>query len=61
MYRDLISEIEGIEVNGRTWYYQQFNGWDGNLKTVNLYDEDGCLIAEFQSMEELEDFVSGVQ
>ena len=61
MYRDLISEVVKITANGRKWYYQQFNKWDGNLKCVNLYDEDGEFVCEFQSMEELKAFVEGVQ
>lgn len=59
MYRDLVSEVEKIQANGKVWYYQQFNRWDGNLKAVTLYDDNGDYVSEFQSMEELEKFVTG--
>lgn len=61
MYRDIIEEPIQFTVNGRDWWRQQFNGWDGNLKAVRLYDEDGNFVSEFESMEELKYFVEGVQ
>ena len=59
MYRDLVGEVEKIQANGKVWYYQQINRWDGNLKAVILYDDNGDYVSEFQSMEELEKFVTG--
>lgn len=61
MYRDLISAPEQIEAAGRKWWLQQFNKWDGSFEAVNLYDEDGDFVAEFESMEELQDFLSKIQ
>lgn len=57
MYRDIIGEPIKIEVNGQSWWYQEFNGWDGNLKSVILYDADGEPVAEFPDFAELEEFV----
>ena len=59
MYRDLVSKVEKIQANGKVWYYQQVNRWDGNLKAVTLYDDNGDYVSEFHSMEELEKFVTG--
>ena len=58
MYRDFVEEPVRIEVNGTTWWYQKFNGWDGKLKSVVLYDAEGWHVCDFPSFEELEDFVS---
>lgn len=61
MYRDIIEEPVRFRVNGRDWWYQQFNKWDGNLEAVNLYDEDGVFVCEFESLDELMYFVKGVK
>lgn len=61
MYRDLVGEVTKFTASGRKWYYQQFFSIGGNLKAVNLYDEDGEFICEFKSMEEMKNFVEGVQ
>ena len=61
MYRDLIGEVTKIKVNGINWFYQQFCKPDGNLKCIRLYDEDGDFVSEFKSVNELYDFVEGVQ
>ena len=61
MDRDIIEEPVMFREKGRDWWYQQFNGWDGNLKAVNLYDEDGVFVCEFDSLEELMYFVKGVK
>ena len=61
MYRDLIEAPEQIRVNGIDWWIQQFNGWDGNLRSVMLYTEDGDYIGEFDSMESLVEFVAGIK
>ena len=61
MYRDLIGEVTKITENGINWYYQQFCKLDGNLDCVRLYDMDGDFVAEFKSMEELGEFIKGVQ
>ena len=61
MYRDLVGKPEKIEANNKTWYFQQFCGWNGNLKAVNLYDEDGDFVCEFRSVEEMNDFIGGIQ
>ena len=61
MYRDLVGEVVKFIANGKKWYYQQFCGIDGMLKHVNLYDEVGNFVVEFDSMEELKEFVEGVK
>ena len=61
MYRDLISAPEQIETAGKTWWTQMFCKWSGELEAVKLYDEDGNFVAEFESMEELQDFLSVIQ
>lgn len=60
MWRDLIEAPEQITVNGFTWWIQQFNKVTGEVDAVNLYDEDGNFICEFESVEELTEFVEGV-
>jgi hypothetical protein len=47
MYRDLIEAPERVTVNGREFWYQQFNTLSGSLEAVRLYAEDGAFIAEF--------------
>lgn len=61
MYRDLISAPEKIEAAGAIWWTQQFNKWDGTLDSVLLYDQDGNLVAEFESVEEVYEFLSKIQ
>ena len=61
MYRDLIGAPEQIEAAGKMWWTQMFCGWNGELEAVNLYDEDGDFVAEFESMGELDEFLKGVQ
>lgn len=61
MYRDLISAPEQIEAAGARWWIQQFCKMDGSLDAVMLYDQDGDPVGEFQSMSDLEDFLSGIQ
>lgn len=61
MYRDIIEEPVKIEIDGSTFYYQQFNRWDGNLKSVNLYDEDGDFVCEFDSIENMIEFARGMK
>lgn len=61
MYRDIISAPEQIEAAGHKWWLQQFNKWDGSFEAVNLYDQDGDLVGEFQSIEELSEFLSKIQ
>lgn len=57
MYRDIIGEPVQIEAGGQTWWYQEFNGWDGNLKSVVLYNAEGEPVEEFQSIDELDAFI----
>ena len=52
MYRDLVGDPERITVNGREWWLQQFCRWDGTLKAVRLYDDNGEFVAEFPGVEE---------
>lgn len=57
MYRDLIEEPVRFRFSGAEWWYQKFNGWDGNLRSVVLFDEDGCTVGEFSSMNEMRNFL----
>lgn len=61
MYRDLIEDVQKVEVNGRVWYYQQFNTWDGNLKYVNLFDSEGEFVCEFPDEKMLFEFIEKVE
>ena len=61
MYRDLIKAPEKIEAAGASWWMQQFFSVKGDLEAVNLYDADGDFVAEFESMEELSEFLSKIQ
>ena len=40
---------------------QQLCKWDGTLDSVLLFDQDGDLVGEFESMEELSEFLSKIQ
>ena len=53
---DMICKDKKIEVNGFTWYFQEFI--EGNKHEFNLYDADGDFVCEFDSMEEMMHFVS---
>lgn len=57
MYRDLIEAPEHIEINGRDWWVQIMNHWDGTLACVNVYDQDGYFIEEFKSEEEAMQYI----
>lgn len=61
MYRDLIGKPERIEAGGKLWWVQTFCKWDGTVKSVNLYDENGDFISEFSSMEDAIDFARKVR
>ena len=52
---DMICKDKKIEVNGFTWYFQEFI--EGDKHEFNLYDSDGDFVAEFDSMEEMMRFV----
>ena len=52
---DMICKGKKIEVNGFTWYFQEFI--EGDKHEFNLYDSDGDFVAEFDSMEEMMRFV----
>lgn len=56
----IVGFAEQIECRGRTWYAQEFCEWDGTFEGVNLYDEDGDFVCDFESMEELRDFIQEV-
>lgn len=49
-----MKEAIKIEVDGFTWYYQEFEN-DG----VNLYDNDGELVCDFSSCSEMLHFLKG--
>lgn len=57
MYRDLIGKPEQIEAGGKIWWLQEFCRWDGTVKAVNLFDDAGKLVGEFQSREDALAFV----
>lgn len=61
MYRDIISAPERMVVNGREWWTQEFNHWDGTLEAIRLYDDEGNFVCEFESREELKYFLEGVR
>ena len=44
-----IMEVEQITRNGRKWYFQEFDRPDGQLEAVNLYDDTGAFVGEFES------------
>lgn len=48
---DMICKDKKIEINGFTWYFQEFI--EGDKHEFNLYDSDGDFVAEFGSMEEM--------
>lgn len=52
---DMICKDKKIEINGFTWYFQEFI--EGDKHEFNLYDSDGDFVAEFDSMEEMMRFV----
>lgn len=52
---DMICKDKKIEVNGFTWFFQEFI--EGDKHEFNLYDSDGDFVAEFDSMEEMMRFV----
>ena len=52
MYRDLIGDPEKIESGGRAWWMQELCRWDGTVKAVNLFDDAGKFVGEFQSRED---------
>ena len=60
MYRDLVEAPKRISVNGKTWWFQLFNKVTGEVDAVNLYDEDGEFVCEFESVGELNEFLKGV-
>lgn len=57
---DVIHAPVEVIANDRLWYYQEFDKWDGTFEGVNLYDEDGDFVCDFESMEELRDFIQEV-
>ncbi len=48
-----IMEVEQITRNGRKWYFQEFDRPDGQLEAVNLYDDTGDYVREFDSYEDM--------
>ena len=61
MYRDLIGDPEKIEYNGREWWVQIFCHWDGNIKGVRLFDENGEFVGEFEDQDAAAAYMDGVQ
>ena len=53
MYRDIVEAPEHVTVNGREFWYQQFNTLSGLFRAVILYTGDGEYIAEFTDYSEL--------
>lgn len=54
---DMICKDKKVEVNGFTWFVQEFDRPDGNLEAVNLYDADGDFVCEFQDYNEMMHFI----
>ena len=52
-----ITKVERISRNGRNWFYQEFDRYDGQLEAVNLYDENGDFVEEFRSIEEMNRYI----
>lgn len=52
---EMIQDAEKVEVNGFTWYFQEFI--EGDKHEFNLYDAEGDFVAEFGSMEEMMRYV----
>ena len=52
-----ITKVERISRNGRNWFYQEFDRYDGQLEDVNLYDENGDFVEEFRSIEEMNRYI----
>lgn len=57
MYRDIVTAPEKITKNGKEWWYQEFNHWDGTLEAIRLYDEEGNFVNEFQSYDDIMDYI----
>lgn len=53
MYTGYIKAVEQITRNGRKWYFQEFDRPDGQLEAVNLYDDTGDYVREFDSYEDM--------
>lgn len=51
----MICKDKKIEVNGFTWFFQEFI--EGDKHEFNLYDAEGDFVAEFGSMEEMMRYV----
>lgn len=52
-----ITKVERISRNGRNWFYQEFDRYDGQLEAVNLYDENGDFVEEFNSYEDMTAYI----
>ena len=48
-----------IEVDGYTWYWQEFDRPDGNLECVRLFDANGDVVCEFDDYKEMLHFLRG--
>ena len=51
--RGYIRAVEQITRNGLKWFYQEFDRPDGQLEAVNLYDENGDFVDEFNSYDDM--------
>ena len=53
----MISEVMEMTRNGLKWFYQEFDRPDGQLEAVNLYDENGDFVGEFNSYEDMTAYI----
>ena len=56
----MIGKVERIEVNGFTWFWQEFTNPDGKLEAIRLYAGDGDFVTEFGDYREMIYFLNGV-
>lgn len=52
-----ITEVVQITRNGRKWYYQEFDRPDGQFEAINLYDDTGDFVEEFNSYEDMTAYI----
>ena len=53
----MISEVVEMDRNGKKWFYQEFDRHDGQLEAVNLYDDTGDFVEEFNSYEDMTAYI----
>lgn len=52
-----VMKAKELEVHGKRWYYQEFTDALGDTESLNLYDEDGDLVCEFESWSDMMWFI----